>query len=101
MPINFATEQVLTFRAATEFLPRRRRGRRVNVATLYRWSLRGCRGVRLETMQIGGTRCTSVEALQRFFEALTPQIELPVPALNTQCQDVKDVNKDLAEEGLD
>jgi hypothetical protein len=25
----------------------------------------------LETLQVGGTRCTSAEALQRFFEALT------------------------------
>lgn len=43
------------------------------MATLYRWSTIGCKGVVLETAQIGGTRCTSREALDRFFAALTAQ----------------------------
>jgi len=51
----------------------RREGKRPNVATLYRWSTTGCRGVKLDTVQVGGTRCTSREALQRFFEALSAQ----------------------------
>ena len=41
------------------------------MATLYRWASHGCRGVRLETIQIGGTKCTSRQALQRFFAGLT------------------------------
>ena len=52
-------------------LPRRRGGRKVHVSTLYRWSTVGCRGIVLETFQVGGTRCTSNESLKRFFEALT------------------------------
>jgi hypothetical protein len=56
--------------AAAE-LPRRRRGRKTHVATLYRWAKTGCRGVVLETIQIGATKCTSREALERFFEKLT------------------------------
>jgi hypothetical protein len=47
------------------------RGRHVAVSTLYRWSTVGLRGVRLETIQVGGTRCTSVQALRRFFERLS------------------------------
>jgi hypothetical protein len=43
-----------------------------HVATVYRWSTTGVRGVVLETLQIGGTRFTSREALQRFCERLTP-----------------------------
>ena len=31
----------------------------------------GVRGIRLESIMVGGTRCTSVQALQRFFDALT------------------------------
>jgi len=53
------------------YLPRRRRGKKCHVSTLYRWASVGCRGVRLETVQIGATCCTSREALQRFFESLT------------------------------
>lgn len=46
-------------------------GRRLALSTFYRWSKRGCKGVRLETRLLGGTRYTSDEALQRFFDKLT------------------------------
>lgn len=69
--IDHRIEIVRTLTDAAAGLPRRRGGKPVNVATLYRWATHGCRGVRLETIQIGGTRCTSQEALQRFFERLT------------------------------
>jgi hypothetical protein len=69
--IDHETETVLSLTDAAATLPRRRGGRRVNVATLYRWASHGCRGVRLETIQIGGTKCTSREALGRFFNRLT------------------------------
>ncbi len=59
-----------TLADAVYLLPPRRRGRKVHVSTLHRWASVGCRGVVLETVQVGGTRCTSVEALGRFFEAL-------------------------------
>ncbi len=64
-------EQLLTFAEAAGLLPRRRAGRKVHPATLFRWSRTGIRNVRLETIRIGGTLCTSREALQRFFDALT------------------------------
>ena len=41
------------------------------VDTIYRWATKGMRGFRLETIRIGGTLCTSHEALQRFFDRLT------------------------------
>jgi len=56
--------------AAAQWVPRRR-GRRTHVSTLYRWTTSGCCGVVLESIQVGGTRCTSREALQRFFERLS------------------------------
>ena len=45
-------------------------GRPVSPATLWRWSSHGLRGVRLETVRVGGTTCTSTEALSRFFARL-------------------------------
>lgn len=68
--IDFNSESLLTFAEATKTLPAKRAGRPIHTATLYRWSATGLRGIRLETIQVGGTRCTSVEALQRFFEKL-------------------------------
>ena len=64
-------EAKISLADAAKDLPRRRRGRKTHVSCLYRWSRSGCRGVVLETIQIGGTRCTSKEALQRFFERLS------------------------------
>ena len=69
--IDLQTETVLSFSDAASHLPRRRAGKRPHVATLYRWASRGVRGVKLETIRVGGTLCTSIEALQRFCERLT------------------------------
>lgn len=46
-------------------------GDRIHRATAERWRMRGCRGVKLETVLIGGKRYCSDEALQRFVEATT------------------------------
>ena len=69
--IDSGSESLLTLAQAAEQLPRRRRGRKTHISTLYRWTTAGCRGVRLDTLQVGATRCTSREALQRFFEQLS------------------------------
>ena len=61
MPIDVNRERLLTVSAASKSLPERR-----HTATIWRWFHRGCRGVRLESVLIGGRRYTSKEALQRF-----------------------------------
>ena len=71
MSINSTDETIISLTDAAKELPRRRGGKRPHIATLYRWTTSGCRGVQLEYVQIGGTRCTSREALARFFERLT------------------------------
>ena len=68
--IDLSTERVVTLSEATRHVPGRG-GKRPNVCTIYRWGDRGLNGVRLETLQVGGTKCTSIEALQRFCERLT------------------------------
>jgi hypothetical protein len=75
MPIDTTNETVVSLNEAAKGLPVRRGGKRPNVATLYRWTTIGCRGVRLEFVQVGATRCTSTEALQRFFDRLTAASE--------------------------
>src|SRR4051812_18032861 len=39
---------------------------RPSTATLWRWAMKGIRGVKLDTVVIGGRRYTSVEAFDRF-----------------------------------
>jgi hypothetical protein len=43
----------------------------VNVSTIWRWALRGVRGVRLEHFSRGGRRFCTLEAFTRFCEAST------------------------------
>ena len=72
--IDMRTETLVPLRAVPglPMIPRRRRGAKLHVSTVFRWAQRGVRGVRLETLSIGaGQRCTSVEALQRFFDAIS------------------------------
>jgi hypothetical protein len=69
LPISL-DEAIVTLTGATQLLPARRRGKKVHVSCLYRWATTGIRGVRLETLQVGGTLCTSKQALERFFARL-------------------------------
>ncbi len=48
-----------------------RRGKPVHQVTLSLWYRRGVRGVRLETIMIGGRRATTLEALSRFYTAVS------------------------------
>ena len=82
--IDSISETILTLTQAADDLPRRRRGRKTHVSTIYRWAAAGCRGVCLETIQIGATRCTSREALQRFFERLSLGNQVGTPSEATR-----------------
>ncbi len=70
--IDLKNETIMSMaEAARRLPPRSARHRHAHVATLHRWASRGVRGVRLETVRLGGMRVTSVEALQRFAEQVT------------------------------
>ncbi len=71
MAIDIATEKVLTLSQARQHVPQRRAGKRPDLATMYRWTNQGCGGVQLEWLMCGATRCTSLQAMQRFFDRLT------------------------------
>lgn len=105
--IDVTCEELLSLNEARKRLPQRRQGKRPDVSTMYRWGLRGCKGVVLETVQIGGTRCTSVEALARFFARLSGQT--PSGAAGAAVQDAaatslskrkKSVARELEAEGI-
>jgi len=83
-------ESIVSLADAARLCPRRRGGKRPHISCLYRWTVDGCRGVVLECVQIGGTRCTSHEALARFFERLTSQSRgndsLLSPVVKCRCE---------------
>lgn len=65
MSIDFDSENIITLAEACRRVP----PDGVSTATMARWIQRGVRGVKLETIAIGGRRLTSEEALSRFFAA--------------------------------
>jgi hypothetical protein len=85
LPISLS-EEIHSLTNATKLLPARRSGRKPHVSCLFRWAKHGLRGVRLETIRVGGTLCTSREALERFFARLAEldhpnatRAEIPTP----------------------
>lgn len=57
-PINPTCQRLRPLAEYAERLPSCRRGKRLNRATLWRWALRGLRGRRLRTVELGGGRMT-------------------------------------------
>lgn len=70
------TETVGTFNEIAARLPRLS-GKRIALSTLWRWSTKGCRGVRLEARRLGGRYITSIEAVDRFSARLAELDALP------------------------
>lgn len=62
--IDVQTETILTAKQACAAFPKH-----VSLPTLWRWMLKGTRGVVLESIRIGGRRYTSAEACSRFIQA--------------------------------
>lgn len=69
--ISLEHETLISLNEAAARLPSSRAGKRIHVSSVYRWAGRGVRGVRLETVSIGGATKTSVQALQRFADRLS------------------------------
>jgi hypothetical protein len=108
MTIDLINERVVTLTDATRHLPTRRGGKRPAPSTLFRWAGSGLRGVRLETLRVGGTLCTSLEALERFFRALSDHPSTsgsepdPVPARTParRRREIEAADRRLAEMGV-
>jgi len=80
-----------------------RSGRGVNVSTIWRWGQRGVKGIRLETLLIGGIRYTSDEALHRFFAETTAAANGDSPPVQTNTQRERAIaaaDRELARAGI-
>jgi hypothetical protein len=101
--IDSAHETLISLADVPAQLPNRRGGRRPHVSCIYRWAQRGCKGIRLETLQCGGTKVTSLEALQRFFERLgtpTPDIHPPNRTARQREQAILRAERELERDGV-
>jgi hypothetical protein len=82
--IDLTVETPIPLAAAAAFVPPARGGRKTHLSTLLRWVLTGTRGpagerIRLEAVRLGNRWMTSREAIQRFSDRLTPQLDTPPP----------------------
>lgn len=65
-----ASSDFIPIRDACKLFPRPG-GRRTSLPTVYRWTLRGIKGVVLKTAQVGAVRCTTRAWIAEFVEAVT------------------------------
>ncbi len=93
--IDIETEQLRLLTKASADLPGH-----PHVSTVVRWWRRGVRGVRLETILIGGRRYTSREALQRFVARLSSQSDPEPPLPARRQRDIAAVEEQLDDEGI-
>ena len=95
--IDFQKEHLRTLSEAARLLPGR-----PHVSTLHRWARRGVKGVRLDTVRIGGRRYTSIEAVQRFAAGLTAGPPPPAPSAGVADRRRRDamVERELQSLGL-
>lgn len=76
----------------------------VNPSTTWRWALKGVRGCRLESFNVGAQRFTTAEAIERFVEATTAAAASgPMPSVSTPRQRERAINRaedKLASQGI-
>jgi hypothetical protein len=83
---NLLEEQRLTL---TELA----RKERVNVSTVWRWTLRGVRGIKLESFSVGARRFTTAEAFIRFVDATTAAAKGGIAPARTRHQRAADISR--------
>jgi len=98
MAIDINRERLLTISAAATSLQHR-----PHVATVWRWVQSGVRGVKLETILIGGRRYTSKEALERFIDRTTAAANgevIPVRSAKQRERAIAAAEAELAAAGI-
>jgi hypothetical protein len=77
-----------------KWLPRRRAGSRLSIATVYRWEQRETNP--LEAVRVGGTLCTTEAALMRFFERQTRTASTTPSVDNSQAHEQAERELEMA-----
>lgn len=72
-------------------------------STVWRWVLKGVRGIRLETIVVGGKRYTTIEAIERFIAATTAKANGEPTPLRTPRQRqraIERAERELSDAGI-
>jgi hypothetical protein len=95
MPADLLDEKLLSLGQACRVVPGK-----VNPSTIWRWHRLGVRGVKLETVVLGGRRFTSREAIGRFAQASTRAAESHTSAAAAPAQRSAETHGKLVAAGL-
>jgi hypothetical protein len=100
--IDVTKEPLYALKYARRWFPRRRRGKRPALATLYRYTNEGYHGVILEFAQVAQTRCTSKAAVVRFIERISNLSRRTEGAsLPSRPKTARQIDQGLEETGFD
>jgi len=73
---------------------------RVHVATVWRWTTRGCRGIRLASFSVGSRRFTTDEAFARWIAAINGERVVSGCTPKQREAAVNRAKRELADEGI-
>lgn len=96
--IDISNEDLLTLSEAAKLLPGH-----PHLSTIHRWRLRGARGVRLETVVIGGRRYTSQSALEEFVAKTTAASDgssVSIQHCGSRANAIAQAEKELSADGI-
>lgn len=72
----------MSLSAAADYIGKLTGQPKPNVSTLWRWCLKGCKGVKLESVCIGSKRYVTASAIERFIAARSqPGATMPPPTV--------------------
>jgi hypothetical protein len=107
MAIDLTVEDVFPLALVGEKVPiRRRGGKPLHPTTAFRWAKLGARAgdgarVFLETIRVGGSMCTSLQAVQRFCDRLTgTPVDPPTATPASRRRAIERAERELAEAGI-
>lgn len=66
---NLSEERPMSLHEAAAYIGKLTGSPNPNISTLWRWCLKGCKGVKLDSICIGSKRYVTVSAIARFIEA--------------------------------
>ena len=72
----------------------------VNAATAWRWSMRGCRGVKLETFLLGGRRFTTEDLFRRFVAETNETTDVPSSPTAHRQESIRRAKAELDRAGI-
>jgi hypothetical protein len=94
--IDVSSEVLLSLAEASKVL-----AGRPHISSLHRWRLRGVRGIKLETVMVGGRRFVSRAALEEFAARVTAIANGDPPPVRTPARRTRDMDRAEAELAVD